>query len=52
MLPSTKQKNFGKAMSRAVRVVRGGDMDFWRASKYFPVPKRTLGRIHPAVQRI
>jgi len=39
-------------MSRAVRVVRGGDTDYLRASKYFPVLKRTVGRIHPAIQRM
>jgi len=39
-------------MCRAVRVLRGGDTDYLRASKYFSVPKRTLGRIHPANQRI
>jgi hypothetical protein len=31
-------------MCRAVRVVRSGEMDYLKASKYFSVPRETLER--------
>jgi len=45
MSPSTERKNWSKeAICRAVRVVRSGDMDYLRASKYFSVLRGTLER--------
>jgi hypothetical protein len=43
MSPSTKRKKWSKeAMCHAVRVVRSGDVDCLRASKYFSLPRGNL----------
>jgi hypothetical protein len=45
MSPSTKQKNWSKkAMCRAVRVVRIGEMGYVTASKHFSAPRGNLER--------
>jgi hypothetical protein len=46
MSPSTQQKIWSKeAMCRAVRVVRSGDTGYFRASKYFSVPRANSGEV-------